>query len=64
LWAGQKKNKGFHLVTCELLPRPKGYGGWDLNNLHHFGLALASKTLWSILNGTGLWSNIIMDKYF
>lgn len=50
-------------MKWEVISRPKVCGGWAFKNLHHFGLALASKRLWRIFNGTSLWRNIIMDKY-
>ena len=56
----KKKN---HLVSWTTIAMPKILGGWGLKNISYFGKALATKSIWRDLFGTGLWSSLIYEKY-
>jgi hypothetical protein len=43
--------------------KPKSLGGWGIRNLDWFSQALAAKSLWRALFGTGLWSLAMHKKY-
>lgn len=63
LWKNSKQNRGLHLCRWETLSKPKALGGWGLRNLHLSYLALSANTLWRILMVSGIWHNLIKDKY-
>jgi hypothetical protein len=64
LWSGVGKKQKFHLVNWEHLSLPTKEGGWGLRNLHLVGVALALKSLWRGLLGSGLWHVVLTRKYF
>ena len=64
LWGSFAEHQNSHLVNWEYVSLPTEYGGWDIKNLEWFGISLRLKCLWQLLNGTGIWSRIIVHKYF
>ena len=64
LWGSSANYQNSHLVNWETLSLPTEYGGWDIKNLEWFGISLRLKSMWQLLNGTGIWSRIIAHKYF
>jgi hypothetical protein len=52
-----------HLASWDLISRPKSLGGWGIRNIHWFSQALAFKSLWRDLFGSGLWRKAIKKKY-
>jgi hypothetical protein len=63
LWTGGNTNQTLHLCRWDLVAKPKVVGGWGLHNIFHFKQALATKTLWQVLNQDGIWHRIIYGKY-
>ena len=51
------------LIDWSSISKPFALGGWNIKNFEWFNLALRTKSLWLILNGSGLWSHIIKNKY-
>jgi hypothetical protein len=42
---------------------PKASGGWGLKNPFLFSKSLAAKNVWRLLQGKGLWVQVISEKY-
>jgi hypothetical protein len=42
----------------------KTIGGCVIRNIHVFSQTLASNNVWRIIDGLGLWSQVIKEKYF
>ena len=47
-----------------LIARPIENGGWGIFDVDIFNKALINKNLWRAVDGRGIWSNIIKEKYF
>ena len=45
------------------MANPTSLGNWGLKVLVVFVKALAGKNVWNIIHGTGLWVNIVVQKY-
>ena len=45
LWSGNNQKLNYRLANWELISRPKIHGGWGINHIYDFGIALASKSL-------------------
>jgi hypothetical protein len=63
LWSGSKEKKGIVWVTWNYIAIPKGQGGWGIKNIHLFSKALATKCVWRLIEGKGLWCQVITQKY-
>ena len=64
LWGSSIEHQNSDLVKWETVSTPIEYGGWDIKNLEWFGISLRLKSMWRLLNGTGIWSRKIAHKYF
>jgi hypothetical protein len=64
LWSGGKKKKKFHLCNWMAVSKPKSHGGWGLRNIMLFSRTLATNTMWRELTKTGIWQNVLKDKYY
>jgi len=63
LWKGPRNNLGFHLVSWDMISKPKVLGGCGFWNIHWFSQALEVKSLWRGLFGLGSWSKVMVKKY-
>ena len=64
LWGSSDDKQKLHLVDWNTLVAPYEFGGSNIKHMDWFGISLRLKSLWSILNGNGIWSQIITFKYF
>ena len=62
LWAGKSDFSGLPWTSWKALARPKFLGGWGLKIPVIFAEALAAKNVWNIINGTGIWVKIVLQK--
>jgi hypothetical protein len=51
------------LSSWKRLAIPKSQGGWGLKNIFMFSKALATKNVWRLVQGFGLWAQVTKDKY-
>jgi hypothetical protein len=51
------------LASWKKLVIPKSQGGWGLKNIFLFSKALVAKNVWRLIQGSGLWAQVIKDKY-
>ena len=63
LWGSLGACKHYHLVDWKFLSRPIELGGWGIKNMEWFSISLRLKSLWLVLNGTGIWHKVITAKY-
>ena len=63
LWGCSQGKQRYHLADWSTISRPYALRGWNIKNIEWFSLALRTKSLWLVLNGTGLWSHTIKSKY-
>ena len=63
LWSGKNDIYGLPWTSWKNLACPKFLGGWGLKIPAHFSKALAAKSAWNIIHGTGLWVHISIQKY-
>lgn len=42
---------------------PKKWGGWGLKDVHAFGCALLSRSIWIFFSKCSLWKEVLIDKY-
>ena len=63
LWAGNKDSVGLLWTSWKSLACPKFLGGWGLKIPSFFAKALAAKNVWKVINGKGLWVQIVVQKY-
>ena len=63
LCAGKSNSSGFAWTSWKALARTKNLGGWGLKIPTIFAKALAAKYVWNLINGTGLWVKIVLQKY-
>jgi hypothetical protein len=63
LWSGGGSNQHYHLVSWEVIAKPKSVGGWGIRNIFHFNRALAVNSLWRVLMKDNIWHRVIKDKY-
>ena len=63
LWGTKGESKWFHLMDQKSLSKPLNHGGWGIKNLDWFSMSLRLKSFWMVLNGKGLWSQVITTKY-
>lgn len=63
LWFGGKEEEKLHLARWNLIARPKSLGGWGLQRLEIFSLALRMKSFWRGLFSDTLWHHVLVDKY-
>ena len=60
LWSGGDGNSsGFPWASWKVLENPKSLGGWGLKVPPLFAKALAAKSVWNIIHGSGLWVQIV-----
>jgi hypothetical protein len=59
----RSKKKGLVLASWKKLVVPKENGGWGLKNPFLFSKALAAKNVWRLIQGKGLWVQVIRAKY-
>ena len=59
LWSGSCETSfGLPWTSWKVLANPKFLGGWGLKVPALFSKALAAKSVWNIIAGTGLWAQI------
>ena len=64
LWSGNSEfSSGFPWTSWKVLATPKYLGGWGLKVPALFAKALAEKSVWNIIHGSGLWVKIAIQKY-
>jgi len=64
LWSGTVNYRcKIHLTSWESISKPKALGGWGIEHLSCFYIALILKTIWKGLSGCGLWGDILKKKY-
>jgi hypothetical protein len=63
LWGDEPEKKKYHLVGWSDVCLPKDQGGLGVLNLDVMNIALLSKWLWKLFNGSGLWQTILKKKY-
>jgi hypothetical protein len=51
------------LLKRKRIALPKEMGGWGLKYFHQFAKALATKCVWRLSLGKGLWSKVVSQKY-
>jgi hypothetical protein len=57
------EKRGFPCFKWKKLDFPKALGGWGLKNIFHFSKALATKSVWRLIKGKGLWCQETLQKY-
>ena len=55
LWSGSSASSGLPWTSWKALACPKFLGGWGLKIPVVFAKALVAKSLWNIIQGSGLW---------
>jgi hypothetical protein len=45
------------------IAKPKSLSGWELKNIHHFGMVFTIKSICRLINHLGLWKKVMMQKY-
>ena len=50
-------------TSWKLLAHPKFMGEWGLKISAVFAKALATKSVWNVIQGLGLWVQIVVQKY-
>ena len=61
LWSsGDGSSSGMPWTSWKVLSSPKYLGGWGLKVPALFAKALAAKSVWNIINGSGLWVQIVI----
>ena len=63
LWGCSQGKHKYPLVDWFTISKPYALEGWNIKNPEWFSLALHTKSFWLVLNGVGLWSQIIKHKY-
>ena len=63
LWDGNKDSTGLPWTSWKSLACPKFLGGWGLKIPSVFAKALAAKNVWKVINGKGLWVQIVVQIY-
>ena len=63
IWRGKHKDHKFHLVSWEVLSKPKFAGRWGIKNLRLVNMALCAKSFWRALFNEGLWGKLVRSKY-
>ena len=63
LWSGNNEASGLPWSSWKVLANPKSLGGWGLKIPALFAKSLAAKSVWNLINGTGLWVQIAIQKY-
>ena len=63
LSTGNSDSSGLPRTSWKSLACPKFLGGSGLKILALFAKALATKNVWNLLHGTGLWVQIAIQKY-
>ena len=63
LWVGKQNSSGFPWISWKSLALSKYLGGRGLKVPVLFSKALATKKVWDIIHGSGLWLKIDFQKY-
>ena len=64
LWSGnQDCSSGLPWTSWKRLSCPKFMGSWGLKIPVVFAKALATKSVWNLIHGSGLWVKIALHKY-
>lgn len=64
LWSGYGEEKRDHLVSWDLVCRPKVEGGFALGNVVSKNISMLGKWLWRYpLESYSLWHKVIRSKY-
>ena len=64
LWSGgDGTSSGMPWISWKVLANPKSLGGWGLKVPALFAKALVAKSVWNIIHGSGLWVQIVTQKY-
>ena len=62
-WSSDSQKKKYRLTKWDYICRPKDQGGLGVLNLDIMNRCLLSKWLFKLLNGDGLWQNLLRNKY-
>jgi hypothetical protein len=60
---GKREKEGIPSVEWTKVTNLKEFGGWGLNNIHIFNMALALKCLWRLVYNKALWEKVMKYKY-
>ena len=64
LWSGSYETTSrLPWASQKVLANPKFLGGWGMKVHALFAKALAAKSVWNIIHGSGLWVQIVIQKY-
>ena len=63
LWVGNSDSSGMVWTSWKSLACQKNLGGWGLKIPVVFAKALATKNVWNLIQGSGLWVQIALQKY-
>ena len=63
LWFGKQDSSGLPWTSWKSLACPKFMGGWGLKIPAVFAKAIATKSVWNLIHGSGLWVKIALQKY-
>ena len=63
LWTGTDDHKRYHLVSWDLVCLPKSQGGLGIRKISHLNQSLLAKHPWRIFQSTGVWRDILAEKY-
>ena len=63
LWSGHKDLSGHPWISWKTLACPKFLSRWGLKIPAVFFKALAAKSVWNIIAGSGLWVQVDVQKY-
>ena len=63
LWSGNNDSSGAPWASWKTLACLKFLGGWGLKIRAVFAKALAAKSVWNVIQGSGLWVQIVVPKY-
>ena len=63
LWSHSGEASELPWSSWKDLANPKSLGGWGLKIPAFFAKSLAAKNVWNLINGTGLWAQIAIQKY-
>lgn len=62
-WQGGHHKKKYRLAKWEIICQPKEIGGLGVANLDIKNICLLSKWLFKLLNGDGVWQQLLRNKY-
>lgn len=64
VWGSHKGRRGIHLLSWDMLIRPKGLGGENIKETRNMNWSLLAKRTWRVFNSEGeLWCEVLESKY-